>query len=117
MKKKFYYAAILAAGLMAVSTSCSKDDVIPENNNNIEVATEEQVIILDVQNTDILSTKSRPLYSTENQGAEKVTDVKIFIFKEEGTGTTKTMQLQQVLDINDWENSDDYSYGRQYTLK
>lgn len=117
MKKSFFYAGILAAGLMTVSTSCSKDEEIINGGDNTEVAAGEQVIVLDVQNTDILSTKSRPLYSTENQGAEKVTDVKLFIFKEVEVTGTKTMQLQQVLDINDWENSEDYSYGRQYTLK
>lgn len=115
MKKKFYYAAIFAAGLMTISTSCNNEDEIINDGEGTEVAAEEQVIVLDVQNTDILSTKSRPLYSTENQGAEKVTDVKILIFKE---AENNTMQFVNALPITEWDvNSTDYSYGRQYTLK
>lgn len=71
MKKSFFYAGILAAGLMTVSTSCSKDEEIINGGDNTEVAAGEQVIVLDLQDTDVLSTKSRPLYSTANQGAEK----------------------------------------------
>lgn len=115
MKKKFYYAAILAVGLMAVSTSCSKDDEIINGGDNTEVATGEQVIVLDMQDTDVLSTKSRPLYSTENKGAENVTDVQLFVF-EIAEGSTKRT-LKNMLTINDWNLAVDYDYGRKYTLK
>lgn len=117
MKKNFFYAAFLAAGLMTISTSCSKDDEIINGGDNTEVATGEQVIVLDMQDTDVLSTKSRPLYSTTNQGAERVTDVKLFIFKHSKT-TGEPMTLENILTINNWsQNSSDYNYGRQYSLK
>lgn len=116
MKKKFYYAAIFAAGLMTISTSCSDDDEIINEGENSEVATGEQVIVLDVQNTDVLSTKSRPLYSTDPKGAELVTHVKLFIF--EVTSTGDPMKLVNVIDIPNWNNSStDYDYGRKYTYK
>ena len=116
MKKCYLYAGMLAAGMLAFSACSNDDDPIPSGGQeNVEVAADEQVIVLDVQNTDILATKSRPLYSTENQGAERVTDVKIFILKETANGL---MQLENVLPITAWNiNSENYSYGRQYTLK
>lgn len=117
MKKSFFYAGILAAGLMTFSTSCSKDEEIINAGDNTEVAAGEQVIVLDMQDTDVLSTKSRPLYSTTNQGAERVTDVKLFIFKHSKT-TGEPMTLENILTINNWsQNSSDYNYGRQYSLK
>lgn len=117
MKKNFFYAAFLAAGLMTISTSCSKDDEIINGGDNTEVATGEQVIVLDMQDTDVLSTKSRPLYSTTNQGAEKVTDVKLLVFEHSEEDATP-MKLVKVLEINMWDkNSVDYNYGRKYSLK
>lgn len=117
MKKSFFYAGILAAGLMTISTSCSKDEEIINAGDNTEVAAGEQVIVLDLQDTDVLSTKSRPLYSTTNQGAEKVTDVKLLVFKH-ATTDGEAMTLEKVLTINKWDqNSSDYNYGRKYTLK
>lgn len=117
MKKSFFYAGILAAGLMTISTSCSKDEEIINGGENTEVAAGEQVIVLDMQDTDVLSTKSRPLYSTSNQGAEKVTDVKLLVFKHSKIDG-QAMTLDKVLTINKWDqNSTDYNYGRKYTLK
>ena len=117
MKKSFFYAGILAAGLMTISTSCSKDEEIINAGDNTEVAAGEQVIVLDMQDTDVLSTKSRPLYSTTNQGAELVTDVKLLVFKH-SKNDGEAMTLDKVLTINKWDqNSSDYNYGRKYTLK
>lgn len=117
MKKKFYYAAMFAAGLMTISTSCSNEDEIINEGENSEVATGEQVIVLDMQDTDVLSTKSRPLYSTTNQGAEQVTDVALLVFQHQ-EGDAKQMKLINVININQWaQNSKDYNYGRQYTIK
>lgn len=115
MKKKFYYAAMFAAGLMTISTSCSNEDEIINEGENSEVATGEQVIVLDMQDTDVLSTKSRPLYSTENKGAENVTDVQLFVFEMDNPNGTRT--LKNILTINDWNLAVDYDYGRKYTLK
>lgn len=115
MKKKFYYAAMFAAGLMTISTSCSNEDEIINEGENTEVATGEQVIVLDMQDTDVLSTKSRPLYSTENKGAENVTDVQLFVFEMDNPNGTRT--LKNILTINDWNLAVDYDYGRKYTLK
>lgn len=118
MKKKFYYAAMFAAGLMTISTSCSNEDEIINEGENSEVATGEQVIVLDVQNTDVLSTKSRPLYSTDPKGAELVTYVKLFIFEVTSTSADGPMKLVNVIDIPNWNNSStDYDYGRKYTYK
>lgn len=115
MKKKFYYAAMFAAGLMTISTSCSNEDEIINEGENTEVATGEQVIVLDMQDTDVLSTKSRPLYSTENKGAENVTDVKLMIFEHQ-VGTQ--MKLSQVISIPNWNQiSTEYDYGNKLTIK
>ena len=115
LKKKFYYAAMFAAGLMTISTSCSNEDEIINEGENSEVATGEQVIVLDMQDTDVLSTKSRPLYSTENKGAENVTDVQLFVFEIAENSTER--KLKNILTINDWNLAVDYDYGRKYTLK
>ena len=120
MKKSFFYAGILAAGLMTISTSCSKDEEIINGGDNTEVAAGEQVIVLDMQDTDVLSTKSRPLYSTENKGAENVTDVQLFVFQVNATTSPTAVasrELVNVITINDWNLAVDYDYGRKYTLK
>lgn len=118
MKKKFYYAAMFAAGLMTISTSCSNEDEIINEGENSEVATGEQVIVLDMQDTDVLSTKSRPLYSTDSKGAELVTHVKLFIFEVTSTSAEGPMKLVNVIDIPNWNNSStNYDYGRKYTYK
>ena len=81
MKKK-NLLCISALSLLALALpACSNDDDVLNGAEVPEVATGEQVIVLDVQNTDVLSTKSRPLYSTDPKGAELVTRVKLFIFE------------------------------------
>ncbi len=118
MKKSFFYAGILAAGLMTVSTSCSKDEEIINGGDNTEVAAGEQVIVLDLQDTDVLSTKSRPLYSTANQGAEKVTDVSLLIFKMSDEEGETPMTLEQVIPIKQWDQvSVGYNYGQKYSIE
>ena len=76
--KKHLCMAVAACGLLSLA-SCSDDENVIINDQP-EVLAGEQVITLNVQETDVLSTKSRPLYSTEAQGAERVTDVKLFVF-------------------------------------
>lgn len=116
MKKNFFYVAFLAAGLMTISTSCSKDDEIINGGDNTGVATGEQVIVLDMQDTDVLSTKSRPLYSTTNQGAEKVTDVKLLVYSINDVTNEKT--FVKTISVPNWANtSTDYYYGRQRVIK
>lgn len=85
MKRNYFLCAIAACGLMTLASCSNEDDPIP-NGEEPEVATGEQVIVLDMQDTDVLSTKSRPLYSTTNQGSEKVTDVKLLVFQATAEG-------------------------------
>lgn len=117
MKKNYFLGAAAAFGLFALASCSNEDDPISPNQPGEEIATGEQVIVLDMQDTDVLSTKSRPLYSTTNQGAELVTDVKLLVFKH-SKGDGDAMTLDRVLTINKWDqNSTDYNYGRKYTLK
>lgn len=118
MKKK-NLLCISALSLLALALpACSNDDDVLNGAEVPEVATGEQVIVLDVQNTDVLSTKSRPLYSTDPKGAELVTRVKLFIFEVTSTSTDGPMKLVNVIDIPNWNNSStDYDYGRKYTYK
>lgn len=117
MKKNYFLGAAAAFGLFALASCSNEDDPISPNQPGEEIATGEQVIVLDMQDTDVLSTKSRPLYSTTNQGAELVTDVKLLVFKHSKTDG-EAMTLDKVLTINKWDqNSSDYNYGRKYTLK
>ena len=114
MKKNYFLGAAAAFGLLAFS-SCSNDDdpVLGQG----EVATGEQVIVLDMQDTDVLSTKSRPLFSTTNKGAEQVTDVQLLVFGfKEVNGKYRFVKKLQA--ITNWNNSsDDYDYGRKYEIK
>lgn len=117
MKRNYFLGAAAAFGLFALASCSNEDDPISPNQPGEEIATGEQVIVLDMQDTDVLSTKSRPLYSTTNQGAELVTDVKLLVFKHSKTDG-EAMTLDRVLTINKWDqNSSDYNYGRKYTLK
>lgn len=113
MKKNYFYGAMAAFGLLAFS-SCSSDDNSLVGPNPEEL-TGEQVIVLDMQDTDVLSTKSRPLLSTTNQGAEEVTDVKLLVFKvEEGKPSTFIKEIN----IPSWDQiSRDYNYGRKYSIR
>jgi len=108
--KKNYFLLAMAAGMMSFA-SCSSDDAV---NGSEEWADGDQVIMLDMQDTDVLASRSRPLYSTANMGAEKVTDVKLLVFKIDGSTKTLTKEFN----ISNWNNeSSDYQYGRQYTFR
>lgn len=115
MKKKYFLSAIALCGLMTLASCGSDDDPIPEKGGDEpEVAAGEQVIVLDMQDTDVLSTKSRPLYSTTNQGSEKVTDVKLLVFQATAEGN----KLKKVISVPNWNStSSDYNYGRKRTIK
>lgn len=114
MKKNYFLGVAAAFGLLAFSSCSNDEDPILGPG---EVATGEQVIVLDMQDTDVLSTKSRPLYSTENKGAGLVTDVQLLAFgiKEDG----ETYEFVKMLPpITNWNNaSDNYDYGRKYEIK
>lgn len=112
MKKKYFLGAMAAFGLLAFSSCSSDDDPITGGEQEL---TGEQVIVLDMQDTDVLSTKSRPLLSTTNQGAEEVTDVKLLVFKvEEGKPSTFLKEIN----IPSWDQiSKDYNYGRKYSIR
>ena len=99
MKKNYFLGAAAAFGLFALASCSNEDDPISPNQPGEEIATGEQVIVLDMQDTDVLSTKSRPLYSTTNQGAELVTDVQLLIFKMSDKDGETPMTLEQVIPI------------------
>ncbi len=101
-------------GLLAFTSCGSDDDPILDGPGNNEVATGEQVIVLDMQDTDVLSTKSRPLYSTDNRGSEDVTDVMLYIFKENGG----KQELVKTILVDNWDNTcEKYKYGHKRTIK
>ena len=113
MKKNYFFGATALCGLLTFTSCSSDDDPILDGSGN-DVATGEQVIVLDMQDTDVLSTKSRPLYSTDNRGSEDVTDVMLYIFKEE-TGKQK---LVKTIHVDNWDNTcEEYKYGRKRTIK
>lgn len=113
MKKNYFLGVAAAFGLLAFSSCSNDEDPILGPG---EVATGEQVIVLDMQDTDVLSTKSRPLYSTENKGAELVTDVQLLVF---GIKNESTYEFVKMLpSITNWDNaSKPYNYGRKYEIK
>ena len=114
MKKNYFFGVAALCGLLAFTSCGSDDDPILGGSGNSEVATGEQVIVLDMQDTDVLSTKSRPLYSTDNRGSEDVTDVMLYIFKEDN-GTQK---LIKTIHVDNWDNTcEEYKYGRKRTIK
>lgn len=115
MKKNYFLGAAAAFGLFALASCSNEDDPITQQPGE-EIATGEQVIVLDMQDTDVLSTKSRPLYSTTNQGAELVTDVKLLVYSIDDATNKKT--FVKTISVPNWRNtSTDYSYGRQRTIK
>ena len=116
MKKKNYFMGAAAAfGLLAFS-ACS-DNGDPISDGNEVAATGEQVIVLDMQDTDVLSTKSRPLASTSNQGAELVTDVQLLVFGIKADGNEYEF-VKKLPGITNWNNnSTDYEYGRKKEIK
>lgn len=114
MKKNYFLGAAAAFGLFAFSSCSSDGDPIstPEIAQNGD-----QVIVLDMQDTDVLSTKSRPLYSTTNKGAEQVTDVQLLVFGIKADGAQYEF-VKKLPAISNWNNtSDDYVYGRKKELK
>ncbi len=114
MKMNYFLGAAAAFGLLAFS-SCSNDG---DPLSTPEIAQNgEQVIVLDMQDTDVLSTKSRPLYSTTNKGAEQVTDVQLLVFGIKADGAQYEF-VKKLPAISNWNNtSDDYVYGRKKELK
>lgn len=113
MKKNYFLGAAAAFGLFAFSSCSSDNDPIPEP----ELMTGDQVIVLDMQDTDVLSTKSRPLYSTSNKGAEQVTDVQLLVFGYNQTAN-QYEYVKKLTAISNWNNtSSEYAYGRKKEFK
>lgn len=113
MKKNYFLGAAAAFGLFAFSSCSSDNDPISKP----ELMTGDQVIVLDMQDTDVLSTKSRPLYSTSNKGAEQVTDVQLLVFGYNST-SKQYEYVQKLFTVSNWNNtSSDYAYGRKKELK
>ncbi len=113
MKKNYFLGAAAAFGLFAFSSCSSDNDLIPEP----DLMTGDQVIVLDMQDTDVLSTKSRPLYSTSNKGAEQVTDVQLLVFGIKN-GSTQYEFVKKLTAISNWNNtSSEYAYGRKKEFK
>lgn len=120
--KKHLCMAVAACGLLSLA-SCSDDENVIMNDQPV-VETGEQVITLNVQSTDVLSTKSRPLYSTENKGAGEVTDVALLIFKMSEDNDGYPMTLDQVIKISRWDQlateygpNANVDYGHKYTIE
>lgn len=117
MKKKYFYVGAIALCSVLTFSSCGNDDDPIGNGTDTEVAAGEQVIVLDMQDTDVLSTKSRPLYSTENKGAEQVTDVQLLVFGIKPNNGRYEF-VKKLPAITNWNNtSDDYNYGRKHSIK
>ena len=72
MKKNYFFGAVALCGLLAFTSCGNDDDPILDGPGN-EVATGEQVIVLDMQDTDVM----------------------LYIFKEE-TGTQKLIKTIHV---------------------
>ena len=114
MKKQLCVMAA-ACGLLSLA-SCSDDENVIINDQPV-AATGEQVIVLDMQDTDDLATKSRPLYSTTNKGAELVTNVQLLVFKK-GTSDNEYKFVKKLSQIDNWNNtSTDYTFGRKWSWK
>lgn len=110
--KKSKFLAFAALGLLTLASCSDSNDPIVEGG---EQETGEQIIVLDMQDTDVLSTKSRPLYSTSNKGAEQVTDLKLLLFKIKDD---KTKTLIKAIDVPNWDQrSSDYNYGRKLSIR
>ena len=113
--KKHLCMAVAACGLLSLA-SCSDDENVIINDQPV-AATGEQVIVLDMQDTDDLVTKSRPLYSTTNKGAELVTNVQLLVFKK-GASENEYKFVKKLSQIDNWNNtSTDYTFGRKWSWK
>lgn len=111
--KKSNFLAFAALGLLTLASCSDSNDPIIEGN---EQETGEQVIVLDMQDTDVLSTKSRPLYSTSNKGAETVTDLQLLVFKVGKDDNQKT--YVKSIHVPDWDlKSSKYDYGQKMTIR
>lgn len=112
--KKSNFLAFAALGLLTLASCSDSNDPIVEGG---EQQTGEQIIVLDMQDTDVLSTKSRPLYSTSNKGAEQVTDVQLLVFGIKANDPEYKF-VKKLPAITNWNNSsDDYNYGRKKEIK
>ena len=96
--KKSKFLAFAALGLLTLASCSDSNDPIVEGG---EQETGEQIIVLDMQDTDVLSTKSRPLYSTSNKGAETVTDLQLLVFKVGADNNQKT--FVKSIHVPDWD--------------
>lgn len=111
--KKSKFLAFAALGLLTLASCSDSNDPIIEGN---EQQTGEQIIVLDMQDTDVLSTKSRPLYSTSNKGAETVTDLQLLVFKVGKDDNQKT--YVKSIHVPDWDlKSSKYDYGQKMTIR
>lgn len=111
--KKSKFLAFAALGLLTLASCSDSNDPIVEGG---EQETGEQIIVLDMQDTDVLSTKSRPLYSTSNKGAETVTDLQLLVFKVGADNNQKT--FVKSIKVADWDlKSSKYDYGQKMTIR
>lgn len=115
MKKNYFFTALALCGLLTF-TSCGNDDDPISEGPNTEIAAGDQVIVLDMQDTDVLSTKSRPLYSTDSKGAKEVTDVMLYIFQKGKDNNDQT--LVRTIYVPNWNvNPEKYQHGYKKTIK
>lgn len=115
MKKNYFFTALALCGLLTF-TSCGNDDDPISEGPNTEIAAGDQVIVLDMQDTDVLSTKSRPLYSADSKGAKEVTDVMLYIFKK--GDNTNDQTLVRTIYVPNWNvNPEKYQHGYKKTIK
>lgn len=111
--KKSKFLAFAALGLLTLASCSDSNDPIVEGG---EQETGEQIIVLDMQDTDVLSTKSRPLYSTSNKGAETVTDLQLLVFKVGADNNQKT--FVKSIHVPDWDiKSSKYDYGQKMSIR
>lgn len=88
MKKSFFYAGILAAGLMTVSTSCSKDEEIINGGNEVVEAAAQEIVLQVTNGGDGLKTKAgRPLLSSEAK--QSIDKVCVFVINANGVNKNK----------------------------
>lgn len=114
MKKSFFYAGILAAGLMTISTSCSKDEEIINGGNEVVEAAAQEIVLNVSSAGDGLTTKAgRPLSSAD--AGQQIDKVRVIIADKSSN------EIKAIKDITDWMTvSQDYStngHGKQYTWK
>ena len=96
-KRSLFVAAYLAMGAAVMFTSCSNDDdVINGGNGNGNEP--EQVLTLQVSNTDnTVKTRGRDLYSSEAK--QTIDKVKVVIYQEEQNGD---LTVHAIKDFDKW---------------